>query len=263
MSRLAVAFVLGGLAFGGPLEAQLAERVDELDEGVARFGYQARPDVEVCDQGIRIGEGHVWWRSERGEQEATNCTLGFVEVDVTVRGGRVRAVEVVRGERGQDAARAGGVVELGEVGPSEAVDLLLSLARGDASTDAGEDAILPAVLADVDELWPQLLGLARDRRVHVGVRKSALFWVGQEAADVVTEELSDVALADDEEQEVREAAIFALSQRPPEESVPALIEIARTGREAETRKTAMFWLAQSEDPRVLAFFEDVLLGRVN
>ena len=31
--------------------------------------------------------------------------------------------------------------------------------------------------------------------------------------------------------------------------------------EAETRRAAMFWIAQSDDPRVLAFFEEILLGR--
>ena len=72
---------------------------------------------------------------------------------------------------------------------------------------------------------------------------------------------ADVANDDGEEQEIRNAAIFALSQRDDAESVPALMEIARTGAESETRKTAMFWLAQSDDPRVVRFFEDVLLGR--
>jgi hypothetical protein len=37
--------------------------------------------------------------------------------------------------------------------------------------------------------------------------------------------------------------------------------LARTAREAETRRAAMFWLAQSDDERVVAFFEEVLLGR--
>lgn len=29
----------------------------------------------------------------------------------------------------------------------------------------------------------------------------------------------------------------------------------------ETRRSAMFWLAESEDERVYAFFEEILLGR--
>ena len=43
--------------------------------------------------------------------------------------------------------------------------------------------------------------------------------------------------------------------------VEPLMELARTAREAETRRAAMFWLAQSEDPRVLSIFEEIQLGR--
>ena len=52
--------------------------------------------------------------------------------------------------------------------------------------------------------------------------------------------------------------MFALSQRPAEEGVPALIRIARTHRHPELRKQALFWLGQSEDPRALSLFEEIL-----
>ncbi|HKJ01552.1 MAG TPA: HEAT repeat domain-containing protein, partial [Longimicrobiales bacterium] len=90
---------------------------------------------------------------------------------------------------------------------------------------------------------------------------SALFWVGQEAAEAATDGLAEVALGDDEAQDVRDAAVFALSQRPSDEGVPVLMELARTAQETRTRRTAFFWLAQSDDPRVVPFFEEILLGR--
>ena len=40
------------------------------------------------------------------------------------------------------------------------------------------------------------------------------------------------------------------------------MEVARSREESDTRKSAMFWLAQSDDERVLDFFEQILLGRV-
>jgi HEAT repeat protein len=55
--------------------------------------------------------------------------------------------------------------------------------------------------------------------------------------------------------------VFALSQRPSEESVPALIRIARTNRHPELRKTALFWLGQSEDPRAITLFEELLVSQ--
>jgi hypothetical protein len=43
--------------------------------------------------------------------------------------------------------------------------------------------------------------------------------------------------------------------------VPRLIDVARTNRNPEVRKQAMFWLGQSQDPRALAFFEEVLRAK--
>jgi HEAT repeat protein len=57
---------------------------------------------------------------------------------------------------------------------------------------------------------------------------------------------------------VRKQAVFALSQRSAEEGVPALIRIARSNPDPELRKTALFWLGQSDDPRALDLFEEIL-----
>jgi HEAT repeat protein len=157
--------------------------------------------------------------------------------------------------------RTDDAVELGSFPAREAADFLLEVARGSRGSPGEEDALFPVVLADVEEIWRELMILARDRAVDEDVRSGALFWVGQEAAAAVTEGLADVALDEDEDQDVREAAVFALSRRPADEGVPILMEIARTARQADTRRSAMFWLAESEDERVYAFFEQILVGR--
>jgi HEAT repeat protein len=63
---------------------------------------------------------------------------------------------------------------------------------------------------------------------------------------------------DDPDAEVRKHAVFAMSQLPPDQGVPTLIVLARTHKDREVRKQAMFWLGQSGDPRALALFEEVL-----
>jgi len=250
-----VALALGILPGAGAAQG-IEREVARVEDGTIRLAYATRPGVEICDQGIRMGDHQMLWRSNGRNDRARNCRVGDVEVELEVRDGRVREVEVVRGadDRTRDA------VDIGEVGAQEAVDYFLGLARDGSSREAAADAVFPTVLADVDEVWRELMSLARDRDVRSGVRKNALFWVGQEAADAATEGLAEVARDDDEDQEVRNAAVFALSQRPDEEGVPILMEVARTARDAETRRTAMFWLAQSDDRRVLAFFEDILIG---
>ena len=66
------------------------------------------------------------------------------------------------------------------------------------------------------------------------------------------------AIDNDPDTDVKKKAVFALSQMPRDEGVPKMIEVARTNRNAEVRRQAMFWLGQSGDPRALRFFEEVL-----
>ncbi len=257
--KLAAVLAILALALAVPLPAagQLADRVQRVGDGTVRLEYDIRDDVEICDQGVRIGDDHMWWRSRGWDDGPTRCRYGSAELELTLRDGQVRDVELVRSLE----ERSEGAVELGAFGGAEVATFLLGLAREGATERGAKAALLPAMIADADETWRELLAIAQDRRVPDEVRERALFWVGQEAAEAVTAGLSDVALADDEEQDVRNAAIFALSQRSADQSVPVLIDLARSAREAETRRRAMFWLAQRDDARVVAFFEDILLGR--
>ena len=126
------------------------------------------------------------------------------------------------------------------------------------SPDLSGDPVLPATLADSVTLWPALLRLARSERVPEERRRSAIFWLGQAAGDAVDGALDSIANDNRAERDIRKQAVFALSQRSSEEAVPALIRIARTSPDPELRKTALFWLGQSEDPRALDLFEEIL-----
>jgi HEAT repeat protein len=66
------------------------------------------------------------------------------------------------------------------------------------------------------------------------------------------------SIEDDPETGVKKKAVFALSQLPQDEGVPLLLRAARTNRNPVVRREAMFWLGQSEDPRALAFFAEIL-----
>ena len=72
----------------------------------------------------------------------------------------------------------------------------------------------------------------------------------------------EIETADDgsEAQGIRDAAVFALSQRPEGESLPALMSLAKEAEHADTRRSALFWLAQSDDPAVPEFFAEILAG---
>ncbi|HXJ92921.1 MAG TPA: HEAT repeat domain-containing protein [Terriglobia bacterium] len=89
------------------------------------------------------------------------------------------------------------------------------------------------------------------------VRGQALFWLSQKAGKKAASAITE-AIEKDPETEVKKRAVFALSQLPKDQGVPLLIQTARTNSNPAVRKQAMFWLGQSNDPRALDFFEQVL-----
>jgi HEAT repeat protein len=102
------------------------------------------------------------------------------------------------------------------------------------------------------------LKIAKADNVSKKVRRSAVFWLGQAAGDAATRGLTDLVDDGNADREVRETAVFALSQRPRDEGVPALIRIARQNKDPDLRRKAIFWLGQSDDPRALSLFEELL-----
>lgn len=102
-----------------------------------------------------------------------------------------------------------------------------------------------------------LIDLAREYQV-ARIRSEALFWLAQRAGQQATAAIAE-AIDRDPDTEVKRRAVFALSQLPKDDGVPKLIEVARSNRNAAVRQQAMFWLGQSNDPRALKFFEEVLL----
>src|SRR5438094_8150709 len=115
-----------------------------------------------------------------------------------------------------------------------------------------------AVLADSVTIWPDLLKIAKSDDVSRKLRRSAVFWLGQAAGDAATRGLTDLVDDGRQDREVRESEVFALSQRPRDEGVPALIRVARENKDPDLRRKAIFWLGQSDVPRALALFEELL-----
>jgi hypothetical protein len=259
---LLAAVALGLLPPSAASAQSLEARVAAAPDGDVRFAFTSRPDV------IGNGRNIIQWSCDRnhcrqqvngnysdmdGDEWRSACDTGPVRVTLRRRDGRLTGLRVAVG--GRRPAAIG--TDLGRVAAPEAVRYLLALVAG-AEGDLGGQAIFASTLADSVTVWPDLLRLARKRSVPEQTRRAAVFWVSQAAETAATRGLDSLIGEDATDREVREQAVFALSQRPREEGVPVLIRIAQSHRDPEIRKRAIFWLGQSEDPRALALFEELL-----
>ena len=238
---------LAGVLLPATLTAQdLEGRVSAVTSGTVHLSFAARPGV--CGDGMN----NISTRRDDEEWES-DCENGPVRVAVRIRDHQVVALRTYVGGRWREPSAA---TDLGPVRPREAATYFIELAK--SRREIGGDPVLPATLADSVSVWPSLLRLARDPGLPSDRRRNAVFWLGQAAEAAAGLALDSVVSDPHGDREVRKQAVFALSQRDPAESVPRLIHIVKTNRDPELRKTALFWLGQSEDPRALELFEQIL-----
>ena len=246
MARM-IGCTLALLALPATLSGQtLSQRIAALGDGSLRLSFAAREGVCGSSHGISI--------STHSDEWVGDCEHGPVRVSLRIRSGRLTEAHTYVGGRWR--APEAHTTDLGMLpAPAAASDLLALAERSEVDAD---DLITAATLADSATVWPTLLRIARARSIPVETRRQAVFWLGQAAGEAATRGLDSIVVDTSSDLEVRKQAVFALSQRPAEEGVPALIRVARTSRHPELRKTALFWLGQSEDPRALALFEEIL-----
>ena len=265
---IVLAAALGAAALAAPTAlaaAQtLAQRIARAPDGAVHLAYAARDGV--CGD----GEGSISFDCAPGScgrhrfhgdsdwaSDSCPCEAGPVRLALAVTGGRVTRIRAYVGGHWRSGVAA---TDLGTVPAADAAAWLLAVAR-DGNQPAAHDAVFPAILADSVTVWPDLLRLARDERVSRKTREQAVFWLAEGAGEAAVKDLADLVGDDTLDRDVREHAVFALSQEPKEVAVPALVQIARTNRDPEVRKKAFFWLGQTNDPRALALFEEVLTRR--
>lgn len=243
--------LMGVLALlAAPLNAQsLASRIAASRGDRITFTFLGKEGV--CGNGENFNLGGTRRSLGRGDWD---CEEGPVRVTLQMNGRQVMRVRTTVG-----GMVPTGADDLGEVAPTEAADWLLDLAeRGEGR--ASEEAVMPAAVARDVVVWPRLAAMAKRQSLREETRKQAIFWLGQQAAEVAVGPLEEV-LRDDPEREMQQMALFALTQQHNDRAIDILLRTARTHRDKEVRRTAFFWLGQSEDPRGIRLFEEVLAGR--
>ncbi len=254
---LAAALALGqGRISNGQVETRaLAQALDKEMAGIA-----ARGGARWVGYRIKIVGGH---RSMECANRSRITLEPASELEILARfeaGTLVR----LRTTTADCEIDAGGlpVVWLEGVKPDDSAAWLTSVINTlPASGERYDRVVRPAVVAlamhEGTAATRSLVAIARDYTVSK-MRSDALFWLGQRAGDQAVSTIVE-AIDRDPDTDVKKRAVFALSQLPKDDGVPKLIDVARSNRNAAVRKQAMFWLGQSNDPRALKFFEEVLL----
>ena len=274
------------LAIAGAASAadgqSLAEAARAADGPVA-LAYPAASNVCGAGDGILIREldgstvfvtgrmSHGDWRSWRdGDPPCRTGDVrvrlrpagdGWTDVGVTIGGPDRDASGAAGRPAGDRSAEAGAGTgeprQLGFVAGQEAADFLLDAARR-SDPDAARSLVLAAAIAADAEIWPELLAMARDRSLPSRARQTALHWLGRRAAREAVAGLGGIVRDRTEDDRIREAAVFAISQLPDDEAIPMLVEIVRTMDDPRVVNRALFWLADFDDPRAVAVFEEIL-----
>jgi hypothetical protein len=168
-----------------------------------------------------------------------------------------RALEGFVSPNQPESLRGHAAFWLGAARGKQGLAVLKRMAHEDPSDRVREKVTFALSVSHEPEAVEEMIRMARSDSSS-RVRGQALFWLGQKAGKKAASAIT-AAIENDPETEVKKRAVFALSQLPKDEGVPLLIQVARTNRNPTVRKQAMFWLGQSNDPRALAFFEEILL----
>ncbi len=241
--RLIVLAIGGGMLVAAvpPLAAQsLADRI-AATEGEVRLSYGTKPGV--------CGDGRNTVNTGTSDTRGW-CQPGPARMRLTVRHGRVVDADLAVGGRWNDG---GADLDLGRVAAPAVAEALLALAAD--ARDGGGELVMGAVVADSATVWPGLLELARASSVSEDTRDNATLWLGFAAGDALGPD--DNADEDD----ARESAIFALSQRPKSEAVPALTRVVEGDHPVHLKKSALFWLGQTDRERAVVVYEEILRVR--
>ena len=246
-------------ASASPLGAQtIAQKLSTADRPVQVI-YPSRQTAcgdgrsyigHVFEDGYYFGTDDNTMYQRGGNWSRGACVHGPARVVATVFGGEVTRLRVYVGPVPPPSAD----VETVNASASDAAAWLTALVTGDNARVAAS-AILPLVLVDAPDPWPVLLRVARDNSRGMNVRRDALMWLGNGAITHLGVEQKRDDTPDDE---MRTQAVFVLSQRPKSESVPALMDLAKTAKYPSAKRSAIFWLGQTGDPRAADVFAELL-----
>jgi len=235
-------------------------------------------DVVKNDPSREVRKKAVFWLGQVNTDRAAAALeqmLASTTMDEEMREQAVFALMQQRSTRGQAAVRAiaqdpnapeglreKAVFWIGQQrSPENAAflrglfDKLAGASRGSSAESIRQKILfsLSQMRGEGNDKW--LMEVAADPKHSVETRKQAIFSAGQ--SGVSTADLSALypKLTDPE---LKGQVIWVMSEKRDGSAVDRLMQIAKTDPDREMRKKAIFWLGQSNDPRVKDFLLEII-----
>jgi hypothetical protein len=219
----------------------------------------------IQDLGTLAQDDNARWLIELAGQPHAGHKHGESDLEEDI----LAALAITRG----DVARAGmadiarkdtsvetrkqAVFWLAQLRGIEGADITASVMFNDKNADVREHAAFSLSQSKSPRAAADLIRLG-NTDASSKVRSQAWFWLAHSEAQQA-EDAIFTAIRKDPDDQVREEAVFALSRLPEQRATKALIAVAEDrSLTRDSRKKALFWLAESETDAAQAYLDQVL-----
>ena len=182
-------------------------------------------------------------------------SLGFPPVDDSVR---EYLAQVARDERESLDVRRAAVTAYGRSRDAQALTFLQTLYAQLTNRDLRRSALSQISRNDNRQAAAAFLIKVATQDSDPESRKMAVARLGEIAGEQALGTLRQTATSLDADTELQKQAVVAISRRPASESVPLLINIAKTHAKPEVRRQAFVLLGRTNDPAAVEFLKSVL-----
>ncbi|HYH84148.1 MAG TPA: HEAT repeat domain-containing protein, partial [Pyrinomonadaceae bacterium] len=166
--------------------------------------------------------------------------------------------QLARDERESTDVRLSAISAYGRSRDAQALTFLQSIYNSSASRELKRTALAHISRNQNNDAAAVFLIRVATQESDQELRKQAVSRLGEIAGERALGTLKDTIGRADADTELQKQAVVAIARRPAPESVPLLINIARTHAKPEIRKHAFILLGRTGDPAAVEFLKSVL-----
>ena len=146
---------------------------------------------------------------------------------------------------------------LGEVSQDQSVDFLKEGYKKVKSPEIKEDLVTAIGIQREASATQDFLSGIINSDENDDIREKAVFWLGQSNNEQALKTLVNT-IEKDRSEDIREHAVFAISQMKIESATKALFDLARQAKDINIREKAVFWLGQQDSQQALDALKDII-----